>query len=50
MSQLFSGKDIAHLIMGNIGIIGFLVVCALAQLIWVMVRQLWKEYKEELDK
>lgn len=41
---------IAHLIMGNIGIIGFLVVCALAQLIWVMVRQLWKEYKEELDK
>ncbi|MBQ8270927.1 MAG: hypothetical protein IJZ22_06980 [Bacteroidaceae bacterium] len=41
---------IAHLIMGTIGIIGFLVVCAVAQLIWVMVRQLYKEYKEESDK
>ena len=41
---------IAHLIMGTIGFIGFLEVCAVAQLIWVMVRQLWKEYKEESDK
>lgn len=41
---------IAHLIMETIGFIGFLVVCAVAQLIWVMVRQLWKEYKEESDK
>ena len=41
---------IAHLIMGTIGFIGFLVVCGFAYLIWAMIRQLWKEYKEELDK
>lgn len=41
---------IAHLVMGTIGFVGFLVVCGFGLLIWAMVRQLWKEYKEELDK
>ena len=41
---------IAHLIKGTIGFIGFLVVCGFAYLIWAMIRQLWKEYKEESDK
>ena len=41
---------IAHLVMGTIGFVGFLVVCGFASLICAMVRQLWKEYKEELNK
>lgn len=41
---------IVHLIMGTIVFIGFLVVCGFACLIWVMVRQLYKEYKEESEK
>ena len=41
---------IGHLIMGTIGLFGFVVVCGFASLIWAMVRQLWKEYKEESDK
>lgn len=39
-----------HLVMETIGFVGFLVVCGFGLLIWAMVRQLWKEYKEELDK
>ena len=41
---------IAHLIMGTISFLGFLVVCAFAHLVMIIVRQLWKEYQEEKNK
>ena len=41
---------IAHLIMGTIGLFGFCVVVLLVYLIWILVRESYREYQEEKNK
>ena len=41
---------IMHLIMGTIGLLGCLVVLLFALLMWVLVCESWREYKEEKNK
>lgn len=41
---------IMHLIMGNIGLFGCLVVLLFALLMWVLVCESWREYQQEKNK
>lgn len=38
---------IAHLVKGTIGLFGFLVVLLFALLMWVLVRESYREYQQE---
>lgn len=40
----------AHLIKGTIGLFGFCVVLLFVYLIWILVRESYREYKEEKNK
>lgn len=41
---------IAHLIKVTIGLFGFCVVLLFVYLIWILVRESYREYKEEKNK
>ena len=41
---------IAHLIMGTIGLFGFCVVLLFIYLMWILVRESYREYQEEKNK
>lgn len=41
---------IAHLFMGTIGLVGILVVLFFAFLMWILVRESWREYQQEKNK
>lgn len=41
---------IAHLIKCTIGLFGFCVVLLFVYLIWILVRESYREYKEEKNK
>lgn len=41
---------IAHLIKGTIGLVGILVVLFFAFLMWILVRESWREYQQEKNK
>lgn len=41
---------IAHLVKGTIGLFGFLVVLLFALLMWVLVRESYREYQQEKNK
>lgn len=41
---------IAHLIKGTIGLFGLLVVLLFALLMWVLVRESYREYQQEKNK
>lgn len=38
---------IAHLVMGNLSLIGILVVALLAYLVWQMCKIVWTEYQQD---
>lgn len=38
---------IAHLIMGTIGVFGFCVVLMFVYLMWILVREAYREYQQE---
>jgi uncharacterized membrane protein YoaK (UPF0700 family) len=38
---------IAHLVMGNLSLIGILVVALLAYLVWQMCKTVWTEYQQD---
>jgi hypothetical protein len=41
---------IAHLVMGNLSLIGILVVALLAYLVWQMCKIVWTEYQQDKNK
>ncbi|MBQ8270827.1 MAG: hypothetical protein IJZ22_06465 [Bacteroidaceae bacterium] len=41
---------IAHLIKGTIGLFGFCVVLLFVYLIWILVRESYREYQQEKNK
>ena len=41
---------IAHLIKGTIGLFGFCVVLLFVYLMWILVRESYREYQQEKNK
>lgn len=41
---------IAHTIKGTIGLVGILVVLFFAFLMWILVKESWREYQQEKNK
>lgn len=41
---------IAHLIKGTIGLFGFCVVLLFVYLMWILVREAYREYQQEKNK
>lgn len=41
---------IAHLVMGNLSLIGILVVALFAYLVWQMCKITWTEYQQDKNK